>query len=127
MPLSINGVVSGLDTDSIVKGLLDIQQQQLDRMALRKTEIQQKQAAFKTVETRLLSLRADTGVLSRNVNNPLTKLAVVASDPEAISATATSSAVSGVYRLTVDSTALAHQVASQGFADADAEITQGTF
>jgi flagellar hook-associated protein 2 len=127
MPLSINGVVSGLDTDNIVKGLLDIQQQQLDRMALRKTEIQQKQAAFKTIETRLLSLRADTGVLSRNTNNPLTKLGVVASDPEAISATATASAVPGVYRLTVDSTAQAHQVASQGFVDADAEITQGTF
>ena len=127
MALSINGVVSGLDTDNIVKGLLDIQQQQLDRMALRKTEIQQKQAAFKTIETRLLSLRADTGVLSRNTNNPLTKLGVVASDPEAISATATASAVPGVYRLTVDSTAQSHQVASQGFVDADAEITQGTF
>ena len=127
MALSINGVVSGLDTDNIVKGLLDIQQQQLDRMALRKTEIQQKQAAFKTIETRLLSLRADTGVLSRNTNNPLTKLGVVASDPEAIIATATASAVPGVYRLTVDSTAQSHQVASQGFVDADAEITQGTF
>ncbi len=127
MALSINGVVSGLDTDNIVKGLLDIQQQQLDRMALRKTEIQQKQAAFKTIETRLLSLRADTGVLSRNTNNPLTKLGVVASDPEAISSTATASAVPGVYRLTVDSTAQAHQVASQGFVDPDAEITQGTF
>ncbi len=127
MPISISGVVSGLDTDNIVAGLLDIQQQQLDRMALRKTEIQQKQAAFKTIETRLLSLRADTGVLSRNLNNPLTKLSVTASDSNAISATATSKAVAGVYRLTVDSTAQAHQVASQGFSDADAEITQGTF
>jgi len=125
--LSINGVVSGLDTDNIVKGLLNIQQQQLDRMALRKNEIQQKQAAFKTVETRLLSLRADTGVLSRNTNNPLTKLSVTPSDTDAISATATTSAIAGVYRMTVNSTAQGHQVASQGFADADAEITQGTF
>lgn len=125
--ISISGVVSGLDTDNIVSGLLDIQQQQLDRMALRKTEIQQRQAAFKTIETRLLSLRADTGVLSRNVNNPLTRLSVTASDQDAVSATATASAVPGVYRLTVDSTAKAHQVASQGFADADSEITQGTF
>ncbi len=127
MPISINGVVSGLDTDNIVSGLLDIQQQQLDRLALRKSEIQQKQTAFKTIETRLLSLRADTGVLSRNTNNPLTKLSVTASNSDAISATATSAAVAGVYRLTVNSSAQAHQVASQGFADADAEITQGTF
>jgi flagellar hook-associated protein 2 len=127
MPININGVVSGLDTEKIVKGLLDIQQQQLDRMALRKSEIQTRQTAFRNVESKLLSLRADVGVLSRNTNNPLTRLAVTASDTSAIAARASSSAVAGVYRLTVNSTAQAHQVATQGLADADSQITQGTF
>lgn len=125
--ITINGLVSGIDTDNIVSGLLDIQQQQLDRMALRKTEVQRKQAAFSTLESRMLSLRSDAGVLGRTSSNPLTKLSVTASDSEAISATASSSAVAGVYAMTVNSKAAAHQVASQGFADADAEITQGTF
>lgn len=125
--ITINGLVSGIDTDNIVSGLLDIQQQQLDRMALRKTEVQRKQAAFSTLESRMLSLRSDAGVLGRTSSNPLTKLSVTTSDTEAISATASASAVSGVYSLTVNSKAAAHQVASQGFADADAEITQGTF
>lgn len=125
--ITINGLVSGIDTDNIVSGLLDIQQQQLDRMALRKTEVQRKQAAFSTLESRMLSLRSDAGVLGRTSSNPLTRLSVTASDSEAISATASTSAVSGVYSLTVNSKAAAHQVASQGFADADAEITQGTF
>jgi len=125
--ITINGLVSGIDTDKIVSGLLDIQQQQLDRMALRKTEVQRKQAAFSTLESRMLSLRSDAGVLGRTSSNPLTKLSVTASDSEAISATASSSAVAGVYAMTVNSKAAAHQVASQGFADADAEITQGTF
>ncbi len=125
--ITINGLVSGIDTDNIVSGLLDIQQQQLDRMALRKTEVQRKQAAFSTLESRMLSLRSDAGVLGRTSSNPLTKLSVTASDSEAISATASSSAVAGVYAMTVNSRAAAHQVASQGFADADAEITQGTF
>ncbi len=127
MPISINGVVSGIDTDNIVSGLLKIQQQQLDRMALRKNGIQQRQAAFKTVESRLLSLRADAGALSRNTNNPLTRLSVTPSDEKAISATASAAAVPGVYQMTIDATAKAHQVASQGFADTDSEITQGTF
>lgn len=127
MPININGVVSGIDTDNIVSGLLEIQQQQLDRMALRKNGFQQRQAAFKTVESRLLSLRADAGALSRNTNNPLTRLSVKASDDEAISATASASAIPGVYQMTIDATAKAHQVASQGFADTDSEITQGTF
>lgn len=125
--ITINGLVSGIDTDNIVSGLLDIQQQQLDRMALRKTEVQRKQAAFSTLESRMLSLRSDAGVLGRTSSNPLTKLSATASDSEAISATASSSAVAGVYAMTVNAKAAAHQVASQGFADADAEITQGTF
>ena len=127
MAININGVVSGIDTDNIVSGLLKIQQQQLDRMALRKNGFQQRQAAFKTVESRLLSLRADAGALSRNTNNPLTRLSVKASDDEAISATASASAIPGVYQMTIDATAKAHQVASQGFTDTDSEITQGTF
>jgi flagellar hook-associated protein 2 len=125
--ININGVVSGIDTDNIVSGLLKIQKQQLDRMALRKNGIQQRQAAFKTIESRLLSLRADAGALSRNTNNPLTRLSVKSSDDKAISATASSSAIPGVYQMTIDATAKAHQVASQGFADTDSEITQGTF
>ena len=127
MPISIDGLITGLDTESIISGLLDIQQQQLDRMALRKNEIQQRQAAFRTVEARLLSLRSDAGVLARNSNNPFTRLSVTVSDEAAIRATASSTAVPGVYRLQVNSTAQAHQVASQGFADADSEITLGTF
>jgi flagellar hook-associated protein 2 len=125
--ININGVVSGIDTDNIVSGLMEIQQQQLDRMALRRIGFQQRQAAFKTVESRLLSLRADAGALSRNTNNPLTRLSVKSSDDEAISATASASAIPGVYQMTIDATAKAHQVASQGFADTDSEITQGTF
>ena len=126
MPINIDGLITGLDTESIISGLLDIQQQQLDRMALRKNEIQQRQTAFRTVEGRLLSLRSDAGVLSRNSNNPFTRLSVTASDENAISAKASSAAVAGVYRLQVNSTAQAHQVATQGFSDADSEITQGT-
>ena len=126
MPININGLVSGLDTTSIISGLQKIQQQQLDRLAAKQTKLEAHQTAFKNVESRLLSLRADVGVLSRNVANPLTQLSVTASDSEAISATAGSSAVAGNYRLTVESTAQAHQVASQGFADADAQISRGT-
>ncbi|MFN9718829.1 MAG: flagellar filament capping protein FliD [Planctomycetota bacterium] len=127
MAVSFNGLVSGLDTDKIVSGLLDIQQQQLDRISARKVEIQRKQTAFRTLESKLISLRSDAGVLSRTSNNPFTKLSATASDPEAITATASNSAVAGVYQMTVNTTATAHQVASQGFTDTNAQITEGTF
>lgn len=54
MAISFSGIVSGIDTDNIVSGLLDIQQQQLDRMSLRKVQVQQKQTAFRTLESKLI-------------------------------------------------------------------------
>lgn len=127
MPININGLVTGLDTEKIISGLLEIQQQQIDRLDVRKAGIQLKQTAFRSVEAKMLSLRADTAVLARNTSNPLTRLSVTASDPQAVIATAHSSAIPGAYHLTVNTTAQAHQVASQGFADLESEITQGTF
>lgn len=127
MPVKIDGLVSGIDTQTIIDGLLKIQKQQVDRFALRKSEVQQKQTAFQGVETRLLSLQLDVAKLSRSQNNPFTKQKVTVSDDAAIAGTAIESAAAGVYRFTVNSRAAAHQVASQGFADPDSEISTGTF
>lgn len=127
MPVTIDGLVTGIDTQTIISGLLKIQKQQVDRFTLRKDEVQKKQAAFKSVETRLLSLQLDASELARSQNNPFTKPKVTVSDESAISGSATESAAPGVYRFTVDSRAAAHQVGSQGFADPDSQITTGTF
>lgn len=125
--VSVDGLVSGINTQNIIDGLLKIQQQQVDRFALRKSDVQQKQTAFNGVETRLLNLQLDASKLSRSQNNPFTKQIVTVSDEAAISGTASEVAAAGVYRFTVDSRAAAHQVATQGFADPDTEIPQGTF
>src|SRR5690606_18760997 len=42
------------------------------------------------------------------------------------SATATSKASVGVYQLTVNTLATAHQIVGQGYAEPDSEVTQGT-
>lgn len=127
MAVTIDGLVSGIDTQKIIDGLLKIQQQQVDRFAVRKADVQQKQAAFKGVETRLLGLQLDASKISRSANNPFTKQSVTTSDATAISGSASESATAGVYRFTVESRAAAHQVASQGLTDVDSEITKGTF
>lgn len=125
--VSVDGLVSGINTQNIIDGLLKIQQQQIDRFAVRKSDVQQKQTAFNGVETRLLSLQLDVSKLSRSQNNPFTKQVVTVSDQAAIAGTAAESAAAGIYRFTVNTRAAAHQVASQGFADPDSEISQGTF
>lgn len=111
--LNVSGLVSGINTDNIIQGLMSIQQQKLDQMNSRKKEIQGKQLAFSNLESKMLSLRSNAGTLGRSSANPLTKQSVTPSDSEAISATASATAVSGVYGLTINSKAAAHQVASQ--------------
>ena len=127
MAINIDGLITGIDTGTIIDGLLKIQKQQVDRFAARKAVVQEKQGAFNALETRLLGLQLDVSKLSRSQNNPFTKQKVVVNDDTAVAATASESAASGVYNFRVDSVAAAHQVASQGFSDVDSEITQGTF
>lgn len=124
--LTIDGLVSGIDTQTVVQGLLDIQQRQLDRLELRQGEVRSKQAIFRTLEAQLLTFRADVGRLARSQGNPLSRQTISVSHENAVQATATDQAVAGAYQFRIDAVAKAHQFASQGFVDADSEITQGT-
>jgi flagellar hook-associated protein 2 len=126
MPITIDGLVSGLDTETIVEGLLDIQQTQLDRIKLKRADVLAEQATFATLEAELVSFRSSVSGLARLANNPFERQTVNVSDDTVLTGTASSSATNGIYRLTVNSVAKAHQVASQGYADTDSEITQGT-
>ncbi|WP_437206718.1 flagellar filament capping protein FliD [Planctomicrobium sp. SH664] len=127
MAINISGLISGIDTDNIISGLLDVQQKQIDQFNSRKQNVQLKQAAFQTLEAQLVSLRTTIGQLSRTQNSVFDSRTVSVSDSNAVLATAASRAVTGSYQLKIESLAKAHQVASQGFNDADAAITQGTF
>ena len=46
---SIDGLVSGLDTTSIIEGLVSLQKSQVDRLNVKKSEILTEQAAFQGV------------------------------------------------------------------------------
>lgn len=124
--ITIDGLVSGIDTESIVEGLLEIQQLQVDRTELKRAEILAEQTTFSGLEAALVTLRSSVSRVARVQTSPLTANTVTVSDENALTATASSSAVPGIHRLTVDAVARAHQVATQGFADEDSEINTGT-
>lgn len=125
--ITIDGLNSGIDTASIVEGLLEIQETQIARITLQKDEALSKQTAYRTLEAQLVSFRSAASTLGRSQNNVFESRSVSVSDEDALVATASSQAARGLYTVTVDQLASAHQVASQGFADADSQITQGTF
>lgn len=126
MGITIGGLATGLDTDSIISGLLKIQQNRVDTLSSRRAEFVQKQSAFKGIEAQLLSLRGSLGQLSGTLNSVFNSKTATVSDESIVSAAASDTAVPGVYTLTVNELAKANQVASQGFADPESEITQGT-
>lgn len=124
--LTIDGLVTGIDTAAIIEGLLSVQQKQIDLLTSRQDKLSQQQSAFKAIEARLLSFRGQLSPLTRSQGNAFSPRAVQVSDETAAVATASSSAAVGTYQIRVDALAANHQVASSGLEDADSLITQGT-
>jgi flagellar hook-associated protein 2 len=124
---SVSGLVSGLDTDTIIQGLLKIKQQKIDGLTAQKQTITSKQTAFSQIQAQLVTLQSQSTLLGRSQNNVLDTRAVATSDQDSLTATATAKAAVGVFQVKINSLAQANQVASQGFANAGSEITQGTF
>ncbi len=123
---TIDGLITGLDTSTLVEGLVSVSQRQIDLFETRKQTVTSQQTSFKGIEARLLSIRSQVGTLARTRNSPFDAKAVSVSDENLISAAASDDAVVGVYNVKVNQLARAEQVASQGFDDVDAAITQGT-
>ncbi len=125
--VNIGGLVSGIDTDVIIEGLMKIQKDQLDLITLRKTDAENKKTAFKSMQTQLLTLRTTATSLSASVNNPFDARVVNVSNPDSLVATASSRANVGTYQIRVQSLATAHTVASQSVSNPDSALTEGTF
>ena len=124
--ITIDGLVSGIDTATIVEGLLEIQQRQIDSLEGTREEVLTEQAAFRGIEARLLSFQTAVNQLNRNRDSVFAVRTVATGNESLVTAAATSEAPPGTYSLAVNSLARSHQIASQGFDDPDAVITQGT-
>ena len=109
---SIDGLISGLDTTSIIDGTLAPQQARIDRLNAQKEEISQQQTAFKTIEAQLFALRGSMGKLLRTTNNAFDAMVASSSDAEAVEVSASSQAAAGTYRLRVNQLAQSHQIKS---------------
>lgn len=124
--ITIDGLISGIDTETIIDGLLDIQQTQIDRLEIRKQGLQGKQAAYESLEIQLQSLDSIADQLARPQASLFKSRTVNVSNESSLFASASTKAAVGTYQIHVDELARAHQVASAGFASTDTEITQGT-
>ena len=125
-PISFQGLVSGLDTGSLITGLLSIDQAQITAVTQKETSVQAQQTAYQQVEANLLTLQGDIGKLNAPTNGVFQAQTATSSNTNVLTAAASSNAAIGVYSLEVNSLAQAQEQASQGYASPSSAITQGT-
>ena len=122
---SIDGLATGIDTTTIINGLLSIQQGQIDTLNVRKQTIIAEQTAFSGIEARLLSLQSKLSDLTRADSNAFRRKTITSSDETVITASVSNDAAAGVYAIRVNNLAKNHQVASQTYESADAQVAKG--
>ncbi|HMO14443.1 MAG TPA: flagellar filament capping protein FliD [Pirellulaceae bacterium] len=123
---SIDGLISGLNTETIINGLVSLQKAQVDRLSARKSIIQSQQQAFQGIEARLLAMRTKLNQLNRTNNSLFNARKVHSSHENIVTATATENSAIGNYSLRVTGRANAHQIGSNTFTSPSQEITTGT-
>ena len=80
-----------------------------------------------TLKSRLNSLQTQASSLARPQQSVFDRRAIASSNEALVTAAAGSAATPGVQSLRVLNLAQAHQIASQGFDDANSQVTSGTF
>ncbi len=123
---SIDGLVTGFDTASIIEGLVSFQKSQIQTLNARKSKIATQQAAFKSIEARLLTLRSAGTRLNRITASVFDIKAAQSSDESILTAAASTKAAVGSYTFTVNSLAQAQQIGSQGLNSSSAAVAKGT-
>jgi len=123
--LSISGLASGLDTDALIKKIMDFESRGVQRVQARVKDQQTILDAYGNFESRLLALKSDFESLTTAAT--FRAKAATSTDETVLTASASSTAGTGTFTITVDQLAQSHQVASQGFTSPTDVIGTGTF
>lgn len=109
MAVKLTGLVSNMDTESIVKELMSAQRLKKTRIENKKTKTEWAQEKWKTLNSKLYSFYKDTVSKMRLQSSYLTK-SVTSSDESKVKATATSESAEGTHTLKISSLASAQFV-----------------
>ena len=124
--LSFGGLASGIDSAKLVEGLTKLNQRRIDALNLQKAAVVSKQTEFTSLQSKLFDLQFKANALARSAGSAFDNRKATVSDATALTAVAGTAAVHGTYSLTVNELARGAQIASEGFADPNAQLKQGT-
>ena len=126
---SVGGLASGLDTNSMITQLMNVERAPVARIEARKAGYQARSDAWQSIRTRLSSLHTSLNAV-RNAADFDRFSKVTSSDPDAVSVALSSSGATGAASAAfrVEALAARHQVAATGtFSGTDALVGAGTF
>jgi flagellar hook-associated protein 2 len=109
MTISLGGLASGIDTTSLVTSLMGVAQQPLDQVNAQKAKFDSASTTISTISSKLASLKSAALALSTNVG--FGSFAATSSDT-AIVASATGSASTGSYQVSVEGLAQSQKTRS---------------
>ncbi len=108
----ISGLASGIDTENIIKQLMDIERIPIKNLEDRKLDLEARRDAWRDINTRISSL--DSTLTALKLESTYTSKLATSSSEEAFTAAATSQAVNDTYSITVNKVAKAHTIVSTG-------------
>ena len=115
--IRVSGMVSGLDTESLVTAMVATQTAKKEKLQKAQTKLQWKQDAFKSINTKVYGLYSKISNLRFSTAYNMKKTTV--SDSTKAAVTASSSAVNGTQKLTIE------KLATSGYLTG-AELKKGT-
>lgn len=115
--IRVSGMVSGLDTESLVTAMVATQTAKKEKLQKAQTKLQWKQDAFKSINTKVYGLYSKISNLRFSTAYNMKKTTV--SDSTKAAVTANSSAVNGTQKLTIE------KLATSGYLTG-AELKKGT-
>lgn len=124
--LRLGGLLSGLDTESLISQLMTIERRPMVLATQRQRELETERGVWKDIQMRLSNLKAKAQELKAGAAGFSSGKAVT-SDDKVVRATGGEGAVPGVYSLTVSNLANAHSVASDVLASTGALGIAGSF
>jgi flagellar hook-associated protein 2 len=123
MSISVGGLISGLDTNSIIDQLLELQQKPIIKLQQQEAAYQVELSAYGSLKGILSSLKSAVEDLD-SVSN-LTRFSAVSGDTDLFSVSADENATAGSYDITVQQLAGVHKLASGAFSQGE-YVGEGT-
>ena len=124
MAISSAGLGSGLDVNSIVTGLMNVEKRPLINVTSQKTSYESKISAYGTLKSALSTFQTSVGGLSSVAK--FNAQTVTSANTSAITATSNGSATIGDYAVTVSQLAKSQKLALGGFANTSDVVGTGT-